>query len=395
MSRPRRPGRRAKNEGTVRYRKWDRRWEGRIRVGWKVVDGLRKPNIKYVTGSNQEEVSARLAELRTQLLAGAVVPTGRNTVEEFLMSWLAGVKATVRPRTWESYELYMRLHAIPVIGHIGLAALRPDHIRKLLQIKQSAGMSPRSAIHLRTILNTAFKQAINDRLLQWNPVSAVKRPKAVRYKYVALNEEQALAFLKGAESSGLRAFFVLALATGARRGEVMGVRWRDINLEMRTLKIEQTIQRMRAKVTGAAGFVTAEPKTPQSRRELEIPEMVIPLLRTHRAKQAVERLAAGSEWNDLDLVFTNASGNPLEPSVIRDEYLRVLEVAGLSHMRFHDLRHSALSFMLAAGVSLRTVMEVAGHSTITMTANTYGHVQRAALADAAQRMNKVLGGEKA
>jgi len=174
------------------------------------------------------------------------------------------------------------------------------------------------------------------------------------------------------------------------------LRWCDVDLELRTIRIEQTIQRVRARFTrdGKAGYRIAEPKTEKSRRVIEIAEMLVSVLRRQRARQAQSRLAAGTAWQnlDLDLVFTNILGGPLDPRALRCELRIVLERAGLPKMRIQDLRHSASTPLLAAGTPLHVVSRILGHSTITLTSNTYGHYTAEMRADAAKRMNRILGG---
>ncbi|HUY28580.1 MAG TPA: site-specific integrase [Candidatus Binataceae bacterium] len=378
---------RGQNEGSIRHR-GDGRWEARLNLGRANGKRVRKS----LFGPTRDEVARKLAEFTAQRNAGLPVPRGVETVGAFLTGWLDHVRTTVAPRTYESYELYVRLHAIPEIGHVRLAALRPDHVRALLAHKLKGGLSPRSVIHLRTILNTAFRQAVNDRLLAWNPVGATKRPKTARHKYQVLELEQARAFLDAAHGSKFECALALSLSLGVRLGEVLGLRWQDIDLDARELHIEQTIQRLRARIAGTAGYYVAEPKTDRSRRHLVVPDALIALLRRQRAAQAEQRLAAGSQWlGKLGLVFTNETGGPMDARALRAEFKRILAGAGLAAMRLQDLRHSAASILLAQGVTLRGVMEVLGHSTITLTANTYGHVAHEMMADAATRMGAIFG----
>ncbi len=186
----------------------------------------------------------------------------------------------------------------PEIGNVSLSALRPEHVRGLLRRKLESGLSPQTVVHMRTILNTALRQAIGDRLLSWNPVSSVKRPKVLRRTHTEFTPEQARKFLAAVEDTRLGAAFATGLSLGLRRGEVLALRWCDIDFEAQTLRVEQTIQRVRAKVAGTAGFLVSEPKTERSRRTLVMPAMLVPRLRRHRARQAQERLAAGADWSD-------------------------------------------------------------------------------------------------
>jgi integrase len=225
----------------------------------------------------------------------------------------------------------------------------------------------------------------------------VKPPKVRRRAYSQFTAEQARAFLQAAENTRLGAAFAIGLSLGLRRGEVLGLRWSDVDLEKLSLRVEQTIQRVRAKVGGSAGFVVSEPKTERSRRTLVLPALLVPVLRRHRARQAQERLAAGTDWNDPHggLLFTTPLGRPIEPKDLQAEFKATLTAAELPDMRLHDLRHAAATFLIAQGLPLRLVMEVLGHSTIALTANTYGHIEWGMMADAASRMDALLTGEKA
>jgi integrase len=381
------PHKRGQNEGSIR-RRADRRWEARLNLGY--ISGKRVR--KSFFGRTREEAAQKLAEGSTNRDKGLPVPHGHDTVAIVLNTWLDHVRQTVAPRTFESYELHIRKHAIPAIGALKLAAIRPEHIRALLDLKLKGGLSPRTVTHTRTILNTAFRQAVNDRLLAWNPIAATKRPTAVRRRYPTLEAGPARAFLTAARDSRFECAFAVALSLGLRLGEVLGLRWADVDLATRTLRVEQTIQRLRAKIAadGKPGYRVGKPKTDRSRRALAIPEALIPVLRRHRVRQAETRLAAGTHWRDGGLVFCNRDGGPMDAKPLRAEFKARLEKAELPAMRLQDLRHSAASLLLAQGVSLRSIMELLGHSTITLTANTYGHISREMRADVADRMDAIF-----
>ncbi len=378
--------RRGANEGSITQRK-DGRWFARLHLGY--APGGRRIRKSYYAPT-REAVAEMLTAAKAQHDKGLPVAHGKETVGAYLASWVEAVRGTVRPRTWEAYELHVRKHMAP-ISKIRLAALRPEHIRKLLRDKELEGMSATSRTHLRTILNTALRAAVNDRLISWNPVAAVKRPKQVAYKYTELSADHAQALLAAAEKDRFGALFALMLATGLRRGEALGLRWIDVNLESRTLRVEQAVQRLRAKVAGKSGHSFAEPKSMRSRRTIVIPSMLIPILKHHRARQLEDRLLAGTRWRDSGLVFTSQNGGPADPTEVHYQFKACLRQADIpTTLRLHDLRHASASFLLKHGASLRTVMEVLGHSTITLTANTYGHVAHELMADAAARMDEAL-----
>jgi integrase len=190
----------------------------------------------------------------------------------------------------------------------------------------------------------------------------------------------------------LEALYSVALSLGLREGEALGLRWIDVDMDGRQLSIRQTLQRIGGKRFCSAGTLQfVEPKTERSRRTLRMPEAVVKALRTHRARQLEERLAAGSGWIENGLVFLSTVGTPLEPRSAVLDFKRILAKAALpSNIRFHDLRHSAASLLLAQGVQLRAIMELLGHSTIALTANTYSHIMPSMIQDMADKMDLIL-----
>jgi integrase len=229
-----------------------------------------------------------------------------------------------------------------------------------------------------------------------NPAALVDAPRLVRKEVTPLDPDNARKLLATAAGSRFEAIYATALTLGLRRGEVLGLRWSDVDFDARTLRVNQSIQRLK---TGAASghrtaLVTTETKSDRSRRTIALPESVIPGLRLQRARQAQQRLAAGLNWNGSgDLIFTNRVGNPVEPRVLDRDYKALLKRAELpTTLRFHDLRHSAASLLLAQGVHPRMIMELLGHSSITITMNTYSHILPAMARETADKMDALLGG---
>jgi integrase len=233
-------------------------------------------------------------------------------------------------------------------------AFRTSPVRGLLKRKLASGLSPQTVVHMRTIFNTALRQAIGDRLLSWNPVSSVKRPKVPRRLHSEFTSAQARAFLVAAEEKRLGPAFAIGLSLGLRRGEILGLRWRDIDLDASTLRVAQTIQRVRAKVAGTAGVLVSEPKTEQSRRTLVLPAMLVPLLRRHRARQAQERLTAGANWDDVlgGLLFTTPRGRPIDPHDVQAEFKVTLAAANLPNMRLQRSQARSSDVSDCAGLTL-------------------------------------------
>jgi integrase len=316
------------------------------------------------------------------------VITERQTLEQFLKDWLENsVRPSVRPATYVSYEHHIRNHIVPEIGRLPLHKLSPQQVRALLNHKLAAGASPRSVAYLRVVLRAALNKARKWNLVARNVAELVDPPKAERYRIEPLSPQQARRLLDTVMGNRLEALYAVAIASGLRMGEILGLGWQDIDLERGQMAISRSLQRQKGR-----GLVLIDTKTDRSRRTIALPQPLIAVLRAHRIRQLQERLAAGSRWQDRALVFTSTVGTGVEPRNLHRAFKVLLAKAGLPEIRFHDLRHSAASLMLAQGVPLRVVMEVLGHSSISLTANTYSHVMPSLVQDAAEKMGDLLFG---
>ena len=234
----------------------------------------------------------------------------------------------------------------------------------------------------------ALGQAVKDGLLGRNVAKLVDSPRVERFEGATLSPEQARGFLVAAAGERLEALYVAALAVGLRMGETLGLRWTDIDLDRRILTVNRILERIGRGTRSTLQFV--EPKTSRSRRTVNLPDAAVTSLRAHRRRQLEERLAAGSHWREQGLVFPSTVGTPLEPHSLHEDFKRMLSRAGLPDMRFHDLRHSAASLMLAQGIPLRSIQEILGHSSIALTANLYAHVGEQLKREAADAMDAIL-----
>jgi integrase len=387
--------RRGSGEGNI-YQRSDGRWEARISLGWANGKRVRKSYLGATEGSVQDQ----LLKGRSAVSLGLPVSHDRQTVEQYLTHWLAEtLKPNAKPRSYESFEMIVRKHINPVIGRVRLDKLSPQHIAHLLELKRQPtvaedkggkkitkpGLSPQSLVNIRTVLRSALAQALKWGLVPRNVAALVTPPRIPRPEVHVLNPDEARKFLDAAKGSRFESIFVLALTLGMRRGEILGLRWTDVDFETGVLKISQAMQRL------AEGLSITEVKTERSRRVLAIPESVVRALRMRRAQQAQERLLAGIHWKDTGLVFTAPNGGMLEPITLHRAFKVLLTEAKLPMaVRFHDLRHSAASLLLAQGVHLRAIMELLGHSSISLTANTYSHVQPAMMREVANVMEEIL-----
>lgn len=376
--------RRGANEGSI-FKRDDGRWCAVVDLGWR--DGKRKR--KYVYGATRQVVAEQLTKLLREKAQGLPVAVDRQTVERFLRDWLENsVKASVRPATYVSYEQVVRTYLIPALGRIPLRQLSPQHVQEMLNRHFAGGcLAPRSVAYIRIVLRAALNQARKWNLVVRNAAELAQPPRLERFRIEPLSPEQARALLESAKGDRLEALYAVALACGLRMGEVLALSWAGIDLEHGQMTISQALQRQKGR-----GLVLIDTKTDRSRRTIALPSPLIAALRAHRVRQLQERLVAGSRWQDRGFVFTSSIGSGLEPRSLHRAFKAMLAEAGLPDIRFHDLRHSAASLMLAQGVPLRVVMEVLGHSSIGVTANTYSHVMPSLVRDATEKVAHLLFG---
>jgi integrase len=372
------PGKRGNNEGSISKR-IDSLWEARITL----ENGQRK---SFYAKTRQEAARKLAAALRDQE-GGLPVVSGKQTVGQYLTVWLDATRAALRPKTWRGYEQFVRLHIAPAIGSVGLVKLTPQHVQLLYAKKLEEGLSSSSVHHLHAVLHRALDAALRLGLVQRNVCDIVEVPRMRHYEMTTLSEEQAQRLLNAATGERLEALYVVALATGMRQGELLALTWRDVDLESASLHVRSTVHVTRD------GYVFAEPKTKYSRRAIALSPIAVSALRSHRVRQVEERLRAGQAWEDLDLVFPNSVGRPIDGiNLLKYWFYPLLERAGLPRMRFHDLRHTAATLLLGRGVNPKIVSEMLGHSHVSVTLGIYSHVLPHMQREAAKAMNDALGG---
>ena len=318
---------------------------------------------------------------------GLPQPAERQTVASFLAGWLESVKPSLRPHTWTRYEGLIRVHALPNIGRLPLAKVTPDRLQKLYANRLEAGQSAASVRQLHAVLHRAFRQAVRWGVVARNVADLVTPPRVKRREMQALSPEQSRVFLTASHGDRLEALFVLAISTGMRQGELLGLRWRDVDLDAGLLAVRGSLSRT------PDGLTIAEPKTARSRRQIELTATAIEALRRHRASQAEARLKLGASWADMDLVFTNEIGGYLSESHMRRRsFWPLLERADLPRIRFHELRHTAATLMLGRGINPKIVSEMLGHAQISVTLDLYSHVTPTMQREAAEALDAVFHG---
>ena len=374
--------RRGHGEGSIQQRK-DGRWSAVVDLGWKSGKRTRKT----VYGKTRKEVAHKLTDLLKTRKDGLPIPVGTEKVETFLLRWLEATKPTVRPRTWQRYEEYVRLHAVPKLGRLRLVNLAPHHLQLLYSERLAAGFSPQTVVHLHRMLHRALGQAVRWGAVARNVTELVDPPRVSRKEMRALSSDEARRLLKAAAGTPLEALYTIAVTTGMREGELLGLRWHDVDLDARKLHVVGSLQNI-----AGEGWKIVEPKTARSRRLVVLSELGTQSLRRHRAIQAERRLGAGDAWQDNDLVFPNGIGRPINPpNLLIRSFHPLLAKAKLPRVRFHDLRHTAASLLLDQGIHPKIVSEMLGHSAVAITLDLYSHVTPSMQAQAADALDSLFG----
>ena len=376
--------RRGHHEGTI-HRRSDGRWAAAVSLGYQ--GGRRRR--KYLYGKTRAEVARKLREAQRTIDDGGILPGERQTVATLLETWLNDSAAQkVRPRTPVRYREIVR-HLSASLGSVKLTKLNPTHVERMMGEALAGGAAPRSVAHFRAVLRTALNVAMRWGWLTRNVAGLTDPPRVPVREVRALTVADAQAVLAAVAEDRLAALYTVSLACGLRQGEALALGWADLNLQAGTLAVRRSLERVDGE------WRLSEPKTRSSRRTVPLPLPVVAALREHRARQLEERLRVGGAWEGEqwgDLVFTTELGGPLSSFHVLRRLRKLLKVAGLETMRYHDLRHGSASLMAAQGVPPRVAMELLGHSDIATTMNVYSHVAPEVQRDAAERMGAALWG---
>lgn len=318
-------------------------------------------------------------------------PVMRNniTVARYLADWLDGCKPpALEYSTWRVYEIYIRIHITPMLGTTKLTQLARQQLQKFYTEKLASGKSSTYVRHMHACLHRALADALRFGLVQRNVADLVKAPPMGKRPMHVYTPEQARTFLEATRGDRLEALYVVALSTGMREGEMLALKWRDVDLEGGVIQVQTTL-----KLSERGTRTIGKPKTSGSRRKVMLTPTAITALKAHRIRQLEERLQAGSAWHENDLVFTNTIGKSLDPTnVYKYHYKPLLRRAGLPLIRLHDMRHTAATLLLLSGIHPKVVSEMLGHSSINITLNLYSHVLPDMQASATSAMERLLGG---
>jgi integrase len=364
-------------KGTVKKR--GKRWYAVYDAGTK-PDGSR--NQKWeVGGDTRPEAEALLARRLHELNTGTFTPPAKMTVAAYLEKWLAHVNDQVRPSSFELYSGTCRRHIVPALGTIPLQKLTALRVQEFLDALRKGGRSARTVGQYRMVLRTALRQAVRWQLLARNPCDGAPAPRAERHDPTVLDAEGARQLLDAAAGSWLSLPVMLSLSAGLRRGEVLGLKWEDIDFERGTLEV-----RRQRNSDGAIG----PPKTDRAERTLRLPGLALEALRVEREVHSLRRLELGSLYCPHGWVVCKEDGTPYSPSYFGAAFKKLAQKAGVPAMTFHDGRHTSATLAIANGVDIRTVAGRLGHSNVATTLRIYAHFLQAADHAAAVALDGVL-----
>lgn len=417
----RKKNRRANNEGSITWHKGKQLWMGRITTGY---DEEGNPKRQTIYDKDQDEVIKKMNKIKYERQIGTHVEPDKVTVEEWVNLWLKTyVKATVGIKTYTGYEDMAQNHIIPEIGSIKLQQLQTSQLQEFYNKKLKngrldgeGGLSSRAIHMMHQVINGALKQALNENKVQRNVADAVKLPMLKYRDKKPLTIEQVGQFLKTAKQHRLYAAFMLEFSTGLRRGELLALRWQDIDLDKGTLTVREGLKRVRiggkkakkSKETGetqgpkekTTELRFSEPKTEKGKRTIPIPKRVTPVLEAHRRKQIEDGLKLGQKLKNDWLVFSvtgrkdkqdNVTINqPIDPDNFGKQYGRLLKKAKLEHVAFHNLRHTVATILLEKGENPKVVQELFGHARVGITLDIYSHVNNELMQKASSKLDEAL-----
>lgn len=367
--------RRGKGEGSLFQRK-DGRWTAQLTL----EDGTQKVAYRKTRAEAHKALQQMLRDQEQGILA-----TGpQQTMKHFMEYWLEEVhRPSIRSSSYANYRSILDKHIIPALGHIQVQKLTVQHLQKFYASKLKEGLSPKTVKVYHAVLHNALSHAVYINLVPRNvsDLATKSLPKQTRYEIQPLTMEQAKELLEKVCGHHLETLLILAVTTGMRRGELLALRWQDVDFENKCLQVCRSVRR-EAKI----GLHVNEPKTKAGRRKVVLSPFLVDVLKQHRIQQLEARLQAGAAWEDHGLVFCTKRGRFIDPTYMLVMFKKLLSQIGLPRMRFHDLRHSAATLLLAMGVHVKVVQELLGHSNITTTLGTYAHVLPTMQQDA---MNKI------
>lgn len=364
---------RGQNEGSIRKRK-DGTWEARVTIG-VTADG--RQNRKSLYGKTRQEAAAKMTDLLNSLQKGIITDTTEMTVGEWLDYYMDEYKKRfVKPTTYINYTAKVENHIKPLIGHYKLKVLRQDIVQTFVNRLTDKGLSPSTVTDVYKLLRNALETAVDDGLLVRNAANRVKLPKAPKPKINAFTAEQQNAFVEQAKVTYMGNMYIFDLCTGMRLGELLGLKWENVDFVTGELHIMQTI--CKVKDPGHAGehwhLEFGTPKTDASARTIPLNETAVKVLADVRKQQEKNKIKAGAAYEDNGLIFCTQLGRPLDPTNMRRTFYTICEKSGIRGFHPHCLRHTFATRGAENNIDIRVMQRLLGHATIQETNDTYTHV---------------------
>jgi integrase len=355
---------RGNGEGSITKRR-DGRWMARY-----TVHTVKGPKRRHIYGRTRQEVAEKLSKAVSDRVEGIVYDDENMTVGEYFDVWLKGsVRGSVRQSTYDRDASLVNNHLRPALGGIRLKKLSAAHVQGFYRDRLDYGLSPSTVHKMHAILHKALSQALKWHMVPRNVTEAVRPPRPAPREMRPLTAEEARRLLQAAHGNGLEALYVLAVTTGMRQGELLALRWQDVDIKNCTVSVRRTLTR------NGGVIELGEPKTKKSRRSIRLTPRAIEALEAHLERQLREIGILGDRYEDQGLVFTTSTGGLINPSNLRQRnFARLLKEARLPHIRFHDLRHTCATLLLTQGTHPKYVQDLLGHATIAITLDTYSHV---------------------
>lgn len=347
------------------------------------VEGRRQ----YFYGQTQKEVKEKLRQAQVRIHQGLQVTDNRQPLKTLLEDWYAAHALTIKAPSAATYRTILDNYLLPDLGAISLKDVNAQHIQRYInRLSQEKELGARRVGHIHAVLSMALDLAVEWGLLAFNPCARVKVPRAEKTVYVVLDMEQARHLLEVARDTWVGNLLTLALATGMRKGELQVLKWSDIDWKAETLHVQRTL----AKMGKYGGTKEGTPKSETSDRLIALPSFAVEALKAQRKHVNEMRLQAGKRFKDAGYIFPSSTGHWLS-SQLETAWKEMLEQAGLPDMRFHDLRHSAATLLLAMGIPVSVVQQILGHSKASITSDIYGHVLPGQQTEAMKKYNEQLG----
>lgn len=345
-------------------------WSFTIETGVDPLTGKRKQTTRRGFATKKEAENAA-KELSTQLENGLNIVDNKMTLNQFLPKWLdMAAKRKVRETTFDNYQRAVNVRILPILGRVGLTELNGPVCQKFFNHLVDEGLSERYIEYIYTVLNGALEKAIDWDLLLKNPLRKVDIPRGRRRKYVVWTKEELIRFLQFSKIENVHysALFFVCGYTGLRRGEMLALKWQDVNFEKGTLHVQRNL------IYREGNFSYGPLKTESSNRVIKLDDETLRILSQHKKRQSELKLLYGPRYSQEDLIFCREDGQAIYPRTMTTIFNRVIKKAEVPKIRFHDLRHTHATLLLEAGVSLKEVQERLGHSSIKMTGDIYAHV---------------------